>query len=536
MKYFGYFLFSLAFVTMIGCEDNIVQDAGSQPDETAMTEIGGVLYSGRYASRVVPIGLYEGEKILPEKIWYALTKPASDNVTVTIAANPELVASYNEVNNTKLEALPTANVSFENNGSISMAAGKQKSDAIDMNISTDGLQPDNFYLLPITLTEFPKNINAPSEKQILYYKIHIEKKPTLCEPNTDQFENIPELLPGVNSVFYVNTETYNPMVVMAWGIKRKWTEKYSIGHIVNLKKAEICYEASKQRAELKLGSDLSYILENRDKYIRTLQEYGRKICLCIENGGQGIGFCNLTDYQITDFVAQVKSIVELYELDGVNLWDEDSKYGNAKISTTSYPKLIKSLREALPDKLLTLVDKGNATEYFYDTNQCGGIEVGKYIDYAWHGYCSPNEEAQIINPDKAGNRQEYSQYIRRQIAGLDESKYGSVVVPRYANYSYEFRNSMENKMFWWRTSEKKKCNILVMGGDLIGSEYADKEGAVYAMLGQMFCHFMDDDDSYWGRQPWESEDRIQSGDISYSTGILDWKVSDPNWNNYKRDW
>ena len=67
------------------------------------------------------------------------------------------------------------------------------------------------------------------------------------------------------------------------------------------------------------------------------------------------------------------------------------------INTTSYPKLIKALHEVLPDdKLLTLVDKGEPTEYFYDVNACGGIEVGKYINYAWHGYVSEEEEVQNI--------------------------------------------------------------------------------------------------------------------------------------------
>lgn len=107
----------------------------------------------------------------------------------------------------------------------------------------------------------------------------------------------------------------------------------------------------------------------------------------------------MNDAQIADFVYQVKSIIEHYYLDGVNLWDDDSKYGKAGMSamnTTSYPKLIKALREALPDKLLTLVDKGDATEYLYDVNKCGGIEAGKYLDYAWHGYFSPTEVVEAI--------------------------------------------------------------------------------------------------------------------------------------------
>lgn len=60
-------------------------------------------------------------------------------------------------------------------------------------------------------------------------------------------------------------------------------------------------------------------------------------------------------------------MIERYQLDGVNLWDEDGKYGKAEMpgmNTTSYPRLIKALREALPDKLLTLVDKGMLLNIF----------------------------------------------------------------------------------------------------------------------------------------------------------------------------
>lgn len=77
----------------------------------------------------------------------------------------------------------------------------------------------------------------------------------------------------------------------------------------------------------------------------------------------------MNDTQIADFVRQVKDVIDRYYLDGVNLWDEDSKYdktGMAKMNTTSYPRLIKALREILPGKILTLVDKGDATEYFHD--------------------------------------------------------------------------------------------------------------------------------------------------------------------------
>ena len=106
----------------------------------------------------------------------------------------------------------------------------------------------------------------------------------------------------MTSVFYVNTEFYQPAIVAGWGIYADDmmtfpTPLYSIGNIINLKRATIDYDASSQRALLQLGSDLSYVLEHRDKYVRHLQEYERKVCICIENGGKGIGFCNMNETQ-----------------------------------------------------------------------------------------------------------------------------------------------------------------------------------------------------------------------------------------------
>ena len=139
--------------------------------------------------------------------------------------------------------------------------------------------------------------------------------------------------------------------------------------------------------ELKLNADISHVLKNADKYIRPLKLMGMKVCLTVKNSST-IGFCHLTDGEIENFVAQVRNAVELYELDGIDLWDDSDEYGIDGIKNTStYPKLIKALREALSkETMLTVADKGEATALFFDKEKCGGIEVGKYIDYAYTGY------------------------------------------------------------------------------------------------------------------------------------------------------
>ena len=75
--------------------------------------------------------------------------------------------------------------------------------------------------------------------------------------------------------------------------------------------------------------------------------------------------------------------MDTYRLDGINLWDRNTGYGQEGLppmDTTSPPLLIKKLREALgPQKLLTIVDYQEPTAYFDDTDKTGGIAVGEYI-------------------------------------------------------------------------------------------------------------------------------------------------------------
>ena len=537
-KYFVFLMLSLLMVATTGCtEDDISMPAGQLPDETPMNSVGGQLCSGKTFSNKITVSMYEGDGAVTEEICYALTKPAITAVTVKAIPSPELVAQYNSDNETDMKEFPVANVTLGNGGSLTVAAGKKESGTISITLSPDGLKPETLYLLAIALTQNPVGVDAQGNKQVIYYRVNFREKTITCIPGTTgQIQDIPPLLPEVITVFYVNTETYQPLIASAWGIMlddmiTRPYPIYSLGNIVNLKRATIGYDGVSQRALFELGSDLAYVLEHRDKYIRHLQEYKRKVCLCIENGGKGIGFCNMNDTQIADFVRQV----ERYQLDGVNLWDEDGKYGKAEMpgmNTTSYPRLIKALREALPDKLLTLVDKGDATEYFYDVSRCGGIEVGGYIDYAWHGYFSSTEELQIINPNLDGSVQTYSKYTRRSIAGLTETRYGCVNVPRYSSNDPNIRNRAADIICKWKSGGNKKSNILIYGDDLIGNEYGDRENAARIMLGDYsLLQFMDDGDG------WDfSRDELIWGDVVYSGVSLDPGVEHAAGNTYRKDW
>ena len=233
----------------------------------------------------------------------------------------------------------------------------------------------------------------------------------------------------------------------------------------------------------------------------------------------------MTDTQIADFTSQVKEVVELYKLDGINLWDEGSGYGKEgmpPMNTTSYPKLIKSLREAMPDKLLTLVDKEEPTEYFHDVTLCGGIEVGKYIDYAWHGYFSYDEITQIIEPWETESP--YSDYKRKPIAGLTPEKYGSVNIARQPGGDLIL--SGQRRVMKWKSEGRKKNNMIVFGFDLSANEQDGAyEGHPLFSAFEYLNYFSDDG--------WVPQENPFTGEIEEGEGKAFYMVS-PNDELYRR--
>jgi len=525
---------ALLAASFCACTDDISQTVGPLPDGDAMNLTAGQLCSSVTVANKRTVALYEGDAPAVEKISYRLNRPATAPLTLKVVQNPNLVADYNSEHQTDMKPFPAANATLAAEGALSIPAGKRQAADIDLFLSSEGLEEGTAYLLALSLEQLPQGDYVPA-KQNLYYRITYRKKKTQEQyPYPGQWKDLPPLLPGATTVFYVNTETYQPLIAAAWGVTvddfmTVPAPDYSLGHIVNLKRATVDCASPGAYCTLQLGADLSYVLEHRDKYIRHLQEFGRKVCICIENGGKGVGFCNMTDSQIADFAGQVKAVIERYHLDGVNLWDDDSKYAEVEVNTTSYPKLLKALREAMPGKLITVVDKGKATEYFYDAAKCGGIRVGEYIDYAWHGYVTPEEGMQLINPKMEGD-QPYSRYTRKPIAGLDASKYGSAVVPWFSNKDISPIEEATVNIAKWKTQGLKESDLLVFACDLIQNEYQEKENAMKTLIGATIMTFMEDGDS------WNFDlDDFEYGLIFYNCAPLSDKVDMPT-GFYKKDW
>ncbi len=492
---FAAFLCAAACAGFTACEsDTIETSGGKKPDQEALQNVYGKLRSGATAGNTVSVLLAEGEGSGISNFYFQQTKPAADAVTLAARGDASLADAYNEAEETERTVLPAQNYEFPDGASLDLSKDTQRSVYKRIRFLASGLTPGE-YVLPLTVAEE----GMPDDAKTLYYNI------TVRQPQVGDIE----LHKGDDLffVFYINTDQYQPLLVDEYFMQKKKARGATeplwynlIGNIINLRTVRLDHQAESGRAILSLGDDMTYVLGQAVKYIRPLQDKGRKVCISIEGAGSGLGFCNLTDAQIADFTAQVKTVIDTYQLDGVNLWDRNSGYGKEgmpAMNTTSYPKLIKSLREALgAERLLTLTVYEQPTESFHDLDACGGIAVGDYIDYAWSGYNSDKEAPQLLDPWHPTETY-VSAYNQKPIANLPAERFGCINFPIYAGAESEEEAMMHEPEFLaeWVDMGYKPNNIIVFAD--LRTNLQDKYEGYWDTVLDVHCDYMDETSSIY---------------------------------------
>lgn len=458
---------SSAILCLASCQkDQINLNRGEdRVDETDLISADVMLRSESTVGDIAFNLLTEGGSHTVETVYAYSSNPLKVDQTVIITPDLSLVETYAAEKEMEYKPLPAPFYEIGNHGVATIPAEKSVSENINVKLYVTNPLGNRLeagrYLLPLRL----KSSAQQASEKIFYISLKIR------EP----FEGNAPLYRGEDAffVFYINTADYDPRLVTDYLIDKDGPDPdkcwyCTVGNIINLRKTSVGYDASSGRAMFSLSTDMRYVLDHYDTYILPLQEEGRKVCLSIEGGGTGLGFCNMTDSQIKDFVEQVKNMMDTWPIDGINLWDRNSGYdkseqnGHPETNTTSYPKLIKALREMLgPDRLLTLADHEQPTEYFWDTEATGGIEAGTYLDYAWSGYCNSNEGLQVVDPYNPEGNLVSTLHVRKPIAGLGAEKYGCINYPwrpSLADWSSDYQ-----KIHHW---SKLSSNNIILFEDL----------------------------------------------------------------------
>lgn len=477
------------------CEtDPVEQKGGKLPDKETIEMVHGILRITASTENETRVLLTQNSTgYVMRSFYYQQTQPVDGELLLEARVDETLLDAYNAETGVERALLPAPNYEFPDGNQLSLAPDMQRSAAVRIKFIADGLQPGE-YLLPLTVA----SEDTPDESQTVYYTVSVR------EPYVDEYA----LHDGsdIFFVFYINTKEYQPLLVQDYLMEKKKARGSevawygSVGNIINLRTVTVKYDEFSGRAMLDLGSDMTYVLGHASKYIWPLQEQGRKVCISLEGGGTGLGFCNLTDEQIADFVAQVKAVVETYNLDGINLWDRNAGYGTVEgmpeTNTTSYPKLIQAMRTALgSDKLLTLTVYEEPTATFWDTEATGGIKVGEYLDYAWSGYNSNTEAVQLLDPWHP-NESYVSGYTQKPIAGLDASKFGCINFPIYPSASTYEEILMQDPYFIseWVLAGYKPNKIVIF--DDIRTNLQDNYEAAWDVTFATCCTYIDDESRY----------------------------------------
>ena len=413
-------IYLLMLLALVACTKELIEiDRGDQLDADAINASASVgLHSGRTTSDLVSLEMLKGEGMYTEDLYVVAGKPLDATLTLMLQAEPSLVQSYSAAAGVEYQELPASFYEFIGGGSFEFRKGSLKSEARQIKIFSVNKMGNVLdcgrYLLPVTLV----SPTSQSSSGTIYIDVTVREPYKTLAPLHDGSE--------LFMIFYINTSEFDPRLATSHYINKmdfldpagNW--KAGVGNIVNLRKTSVGYDEESGRVLLTLSSDMRYLIDNYNEYIRPVQETRRKVCLCIEGGGKGIGFCNMTDEQIADFVSQVMYYVNEFGFDGVNLWDRNSGYGTEgmpQANKTSYPKLIQKLRAALGNyKLLTLVDYEEPTADFWDVEACGGIEVGKYIDYAWSGYV--DQIYQVVDPYNPGGTGVSTEHVKNRLPVL----------------------------------------------------------------------------------------------------------------------
>ena len=467
---------TLGFLCLASCQTkDILLPSGDmiEPEDLDLP-VGFRLNSTSADDNLISIVLDAGDTQQMLGVYASITQPSKINHKILLeVGTAQEVLNYANANNIRCEALPESYLSFPEGKSLLVPAGKTHGMIKPIQVlGTDAagnVLAQGRYMLPIRLI---------SEKKTneLFLDVNVRKPFVSKYPlytGEDMF-----------MVFYLNTAQFDPRLVTDFSLEyRSFTDHssgtFDIGRILNLRKSTILWNEEEKVPYLNLYPDLKYVLEHCWKYIQPVQESGRKVCLCIEGGGHGIGFCNLSGPQSEELAGQITELVERYGLDGVNLWDRGSNYGKEgmpAMDKKSYPAFIRLLREKLgADKLITLVDFEEPTESFWNVEDCGGIEVGTLIDYAWSGYCDNRDDKMAVvdpyHPDSPGVSKEYP---RKPIAGLSSKRYGCI------NAFWKPNNrpfSLYDDIILYEEQDFRSSGLFIYGEDIRSNMQDQYEGS-----------------------------------------------------------
>lgn len=317
---------------------------------------------------------------------FVLSKSAYCGVDVMLECDGQAAEAYNLAHGTAYPVYPAESVCFGNEGNVVIAPKDKESYPFNVDILYDeSLEDGVTYILPLKATVCTENIRMKGDgTRVLLVRNHKNHLGTYKGRD------------AVKIIGTIETGDSNPLNVLEYRLE---DGSYFFDYVV-LFSANIQYDAEAGRIYVGQNETVKYLLSNRDKFIRPLQEKGIKVLLGILNNRDKANISCLSDLGARQFAQELKNVIEQFGLDGVSFDDE---YGGApepnnplfieRPSEYAANRLCYEVKKAMPDKCIAIYALPKAMGgLFYNDTSIDGMLPGGFIDIAYPDY------GKYINP------------------------------------------------------------------------------------------------------------------------------------------
>lgn len=158
--------------------------------------------------------------------------------------------------------------------------------------------------------------------------------------------------------------------------------------ILILFSANINYNNETGKVYVYNNPNVQHLLDNREKYLKPLQDRGMKVVLGLLGNHDRAGVSNLADETAKVFAQELKVICDSYQLDGIFVDDEYSAYQNpvpvgfVSPSSAAASRLCYEAKQAMPDRLVCAYAYGSTSSL----PDIDGHQSGEFVDYGIHDY------------------------------------------------------------------------------------------------------------------------------------------------------
>lgn len=317
-------------------------------------------------------------------IYVNATKAMSADASVQFVYDLDVLAQYNKSNGTQFEAVASESVVFANDGVVTISAGEIKSAPMTMTITSDGtLDGETTYVVPLKVVSLGGEAQLAQSAQSRL--VFVRDLSTLPDCFKTVVNENGEEVPGVKIFSCMEVNDTNPLNNLRYTLKG--SGKYMIDALI-IFSGNINYDEVNARVYFNANPNVQHLLDNREKYLKPLQDRGMKVIMGVLCNHDRACISNLNDETCKLFAQEMKSLCDAYNLDGVFYDDEycspmsPAPPGFTDRNKQQVSRLIYEIWKLQPERW----NVAYCYSMTYGLNEVDGVQAGVYCQYALHDY------------------------------------------------------------------------------------------------------------------------------------------------------